>query len=407
MNCIAQRRPKEIVTLVSGIIAVLPLLNYIRGFITQSLALDLLIFYAPLMVLLLFLPNPHIAPATPTLSRSPGWDELKPAIPALILALYAFIRSGGNYTSAIMFALVVVYLIATLSGFFDMRQIFKIIIFVSCVASILVIVQTISYYLFGKYLQMVWLDICRYDIIATYSAKIISGPYYAGSSLFRPSAFFLEPSHFAQYTVIGMADLLFSTRPIRNRWGKLILISLGLICTTSGMGVMILIYEFVMYAVLQMKGSFRTKSLRVIGYCLLAAGIFAALMQISMFHLTIQRLFGQVDGYNAIAGRTGGWNYIKNMSGTELLFGRGMNSASELIYWVTGSTYLIYTLGIIGAILFAVMIALGMVKSNTRSFIIGCYYLLICFFSATNVGVAVIFHVIIIYSGRLRVIPDT
>lgn len=403
MNCIAQRRPKEIVSLISAIIAVLPLLNYIRGFFTTNFALDLLIFYAPCMVLLLLLPNPHIVVATPELARYPGWDEFKPAIPALMLALYASIRSGGSYSGAITFALVAVYLVATLSGYFDIQQIFKTIIFVSCVASILVIVQTISYYLFGRYLQMVWLDICRYDIIASYSERIMKG-VAEGTSLFRPSAFFLEPSHFAQYAAVGLAGLLFPVEQTKPRYGKIILISLGLICSTSGMGVMIFIYEFILYTILNMKGKSSTTNLfHIIIYCLLAAGAFAALMQINMFHLTIQRVFGQVDGYNAISGRTGSWNnYVTKLSGTELLFGRGMASTNELIYWVTGGISLIYTLGIIGLILFAVMIALGMVKSNKRSLCLGCYYLLITFFSETTVGVAVIFHIIIIYSGRLR-----
>lgn len=390
MNYVVKRRNKGIIKILfSAIISVLPLLNNIRGFFTMSFALDLLIFCAPFIVFLLFFRHSNVAVA----------------IPVLILSLYTLIRSDGNYTNAIVFTLVAVYLIATLSRFFDMHLIFKIIIFFSCVASILVIIQTISYYLFGKYLQMVWLDICRYDIINDFSEKIISGKS-AGSSLFRPAGFFLEPSHFAQYTAIGLADLLFSTRPVKNRAGKVILISLGLVCSTSGMGVMVLIGEFILYAVLHMKGKLLgTNILRVTAYCVLAAGIFVALTQINMFNLTVQRVFGEVDGYNAISGRTGAWNvYIANMSGTELLFGRGMASMSELnpIFFITGSVFLIYTLGIIGAILFAVIIALGMVKSNTRSLFLGCYYLLISFFSETYVGVWLIFNVIVIYSGRLR-----
>lgn len=431
MNCAVKTRNQGIIQiLLSAVIAVLPLINYVRGFFTTSLALDLVIFSAPFIVFLLSFRNSHMAVPVPPPASYPGRDGEgisetvsgtghipyrqpdtgrlilpKPAIPALMLVLYTLIRSNGSYASVMVFALVAIYLIATVSRFFDIRMIFKIIIFVSCVASVLVIVQTISYYLFGKYLQMVWLDICRYDIIKGFAAEIINGKS-VGSSLFRPSAFFLEPSHFAGYVAIGLTDLLFSAKPVKNRFGKVILISLGLICSTSGMGVMVLIGEFVLYAVLHMKNKpIGTNILRIIICCVLALGIFAALMQINMFHLSMQRIFGKVDGYNAIAGRTGAWHvYINNMTGTELLFGRGTAGRSELnpIFHITGMVFLIYTLGIIGAILFAVMIALGMVKSNTRSFCLGGYYLLLSFFSETYVGVGLIFNIIVIYSGRLR-----
>ena len=120
---------------------------------------------------------------------------------------------------------------------------------VAMAAGIGIILQGICYYLFGFHLQLVATELLLEEShawVRLAETGIIGVTGYA-SAFYRPSAFFLEPSHMFLYFVPSLFLLLLT--PDMN-WLKRIsavILSVGLVLSTSGMGIAVVVGAWLLH----------------------------------------------------------------------------------------------------------------------------------------------------------------
>lgn len=190
------------------------------------------------------------------------------------------------------------------------------------------------------------------------SAFSVSDLYYtdvytmgAGSSLFRPSAFFLEPSHAAYYILPYIMWVLFDDSLEHGHDMPLALLaSIGVLATGSGMGFILIFGIWVLFGVTKAR-----HQVLYIGILIAVAIGFAALLQTEFFQMVVSR-FADADfvGGNAIEARLGlGMEYFYNKPVISQLFGSGYGNTTTDTYY-NGLTFILNSLGIVGLLVIAV-----------------------------------------------------
>jgi len=268
-------------------------------------------------------------------------------MPLFLYFMWAISKCVGSPIDLILFAATYIYITAiVVSNIFDINKARKIIENISIIASIIVILQYVLHYTSGLTLPTV----CVYDWLNDYMKYSIQNKDMTG--FFRPSAFFAEPAHFAYYSVIGIVSILFTESKVNIK--KAVFITLGILLTTSGIGI---IFSSIIWFVWLLKGSpkNRTSFLKIFGGLTSGLLTYYLLMQFNFFSNAIQRIFGEVDGYNAISGRLFWWDtYFSRLSTHDWIFGLGY-SALPGVYF-TGFMEIVYASGIIGLILLSMAI---------------------------------------------------
>lgn len=272
-------------------------------------------------------------------------------VPFIIYLLYTAIRSTRDMTNAVQTLLIIAHIFAFSTGAVNARYLKKYIVFIATLASSLVILQTLLYYSVGVHLPCIAPSLCL-DYLSYYRDWILTGVRDI-EHMYRPSAFFLEPSHFTQYSFVALLLLLFHEKV---RINTAIWISMGILLTTSGMGIILVscIWGGFLFKTIQ-RSSFSKKIFRTIAFSIVLGVIFCVLYHIPFFKAALARIISPIaystQGYNAIWGRTLYWNtYISPLRGKELLFGLGyVNQPAE---YFTGLMELIYCAGILGATLY-------------------------------------------------------
>ncbi|MEG1738665.1 MAG: hypothetical protein RR259_10595 [Odoribacter sp.] len=168
------------------------------------------------------------------------------------------------------------------------------------------------------------------------------------NGLFRPSAFFLEPSHLAIYYVLYFILLLQYKNSVSL--STVLLVVIGVVCSSSGMGVVMisclaLFWVFIKYR-------------KASGYLVLALVTAVVVLfifsQTSYFEAVVSRFTtANLDGGgNAIQARIGeGLTAFMGLPLQFQMFGCGYGNVVSTTY-INGFTYLINTIGILGTLLF-------------------------------------------------------
>ncbi|MCL2336758.1 MAG: hypothetical protein FWC60_04995, partial [Firmicutes bacterium] len=222
-----------------------------------------------------------------------------------------------------MLAAYIFIVAVAVSDIFNINLAVKIIETVSIIATVAVLLQFILHYTAGMTSQTLFI----HDLVNSYLQRKIDRGW--SSSFFRPSAFFSEPSYFAQYSIIGVNSLLFLKSESKANLIKAIFITIGILITTSGIGIVLSTLVWLLwysvrevkkknrdfqgpfvwllwYSVRRSGGSF---IINVFSGLVLASLIYFIAMHFSFFSNATQRIFGNVDGYNAIHGRLFGLDY--------------------------------------------------------------------------------------------------
>ena len=284
-------------------------------------------------------------------------------LPFFILFVY-FIFRCKRPMDYIFLSITIIHIAGAFNDTIDYKTAIKTIQIVAIICTFLVIIQTIVFYLFNIRFSYLIVGLMTED-----NAVFVTN-FLKGTGLYRPSAFFLEPSHYAQYTSIAIATLLLDNN--KNVF-KTLWVAFGTILTTSGMG--IVIFAIISFYYLFTLGRKNNKLFTIFIWLLFGVIVFAFLMQIPFFNQAVSRLFGK---YNAIWGRTLYWKqYIAPMSGEVLLFGYGLVSAPD--GYMTGLMSLIYYYGIIGFIglLFSFFCVFVFNPKKTLLLLIGLYFVLL------------------------------
>ncbi|MFA6729955.1 MAG: hypothetical protein WCR95_03040 [Eubacteriales bacterium] len=273
-------------------------------------------------------------------------------IPISVYLIYTIVKSVGSWTNFILYIAVLLNIITFSTDIVDSEALKKYIKIVSTIAAMAVIIQTLLYYVFSFHIPLIVSDFCM-DSMKPYISLIKKG-FGEGSSFYRPSAFFLEPAHFAQYTCIGLSFCLINDKP---DYKNALIISVGVLLTTSGIGVAIVLFIWAWLLLTLIKSSGLRRRIRILfsAFIIGFIGILFAL-QLSSVKIAVARFLGSNYGgftanQSSLLGRTLYWDkYISSLSGNVLIFGKGVLALPDVYF--TGLMTIIYSCGIVGVVLF-------------------------------------------------------
>ena len=280
-------------------------------------------------------------------------------VPLIMMFGYYTCRSLSSVNGTILMLAVFIHLWGIMRGSLDDRVIRRIMERFALLCLAVVLVQLFTNYILHYRFKAVFLDLLQSQY------KEIYYSFVSSSSLYRPAAFFCEPSHFAEYSILPLISALF---PQNNKpEPKIVLaITADIILSGSGIGIILLAGVFVWFALVnEEKISRRIASIIKWSFIFLIAILL--LYRIPFIQKVIQRAFYTYEGYDAVSGRTGYWaSAIEPMDGLDYLFGYG---GSEVFpHFLSGVPETIYQFGIIGLLLqvmFLVSLLIGKASKYT------------------------------------------
>lgn len=255
---------------------------------------------------------------------------------------------------------------------------------ISIIMSVVIILQYVLFYGFGVspgYERAFLFPFQNFFIESVKS--YLSQSYMVIDGLFRPSAFFLEPAHYSQYCILGLASLFATEKGFFTR--KKILISIGIFMTTSGIGIasVLAIWALALYF-----GNRKITSSLIIRTVIITILMIVAFVllyfTVPIFQNSVNRVIAPGDGYNAFEGRLGSRFLIGTLDGVFFVFGKGFKNiptwgSLDTPYFMTGIVELMYCQGILGMIIFLACCVYIFCKIRRRA-TLDCFLGFICAF---------------------------
>ena len=276
-----------------------------------------------------------------------GW-KIRPCIPLILFFGYILIRNFGNGALPLLYLMAFMVVLTCYNGLIDIYITLDVIDKVTILASVIVLVQSLMHYLFGINIPALFNSFLLEEYAGISGVRITSG-------IFRPSGFFLEPAHFAQYSIIAV---LYNISKEKIRVPVLAMISLAMLLSTSGIGLLLLAGSFIYLLFIKTRS---IKKERRIQYFIILFVSLVLLMivvsRVSYVQLALQRVFStDSSGYNAISGRTAKWSStVGSLSFNRLILGIGPK-INKISGFMTGLNEILYYYGIVGLILLIVSI---------------------------------------------------
>lgn len=172
-----------------------------------------------------------------------------------------------------LISLGMVFLFGLMDKYYHEDYTFRVIKVVCYISGIFIVVQRV-FYLFGVVITNPLLSFATNESY-TSGYSMISG------MLFRPSAFFLEPAHMALYGIVFLCYSLFKTENIKDA----IIVSIAVLCTGSGIGLISVIGSFAIYALIR----FKTHIVRTIGILIIGGSAMLYFSKTLFFQQVINR----------------------------------------------------------------------------------------------------------------------
>lgn len=349
-------------------------------------------------------------------------------LPLIIFELYKLVDHGTNYIEIGRAIIFCTYLICAVCGCINIKYFIKYAYCIAMAASILIIVQYICFNFFNFHLQLVPVSLLlpEADIWIGGAETGMIGVTGAVLSFYRPSAFFLEPSHMFLYLFPLLFLLLLS--PEKSKWKLIsaIIITLGLVLSTSGMGICVAFGAWGLYFtcsngkenIVSLKNLFRKRNILVIVVYLLVC--FSIYSTVPLVEDSINRIFvgeeisSEMDGVvhikgdkhtnekgsTAIEGRTQVASMIiDDMKGKELIFGVA-DTTEGLNCNMSGYNATLYKYGYIGIILSYLFYVFSFLLLRYHNVWIAFIILLVSYFSAHTHGIFfMMYYVFILLEG--------
>ncbi|MBK5261642.1 MAG: hypothetical protein JJE17_03590 [Peptostreptococcaceae bacterium] len=238
---------------------------------------------------------------------------------------------------------------------------------ITLVAVVMIIVQTISVNIFHFYVPGV---IYRFADAQVYADQIQKMKDSGMSSLFffRPSSIFYEPGQFAQYCYVYLCYCLFSEKRIsRENLFNSVFISIGLILSTSGQGILILTFFWIGFGLNNFFSQKFSYFKLFSGIFLLVTIIFAfsVILKLPIFSKSMDRVIDNSSGFHfgvAVYGRFLSYSLLKDLSLYDFLFGVGFGNVT--MYMPTVSQ-IIHTSGLFGIVLFFLFLVSSFFKGDS------------------------------------------
>jgi len=314
--------------------------------------------------------------------------------------VYASFIHGLNATYLMREMVQLVVYLAVINGLFDIKILLSYCRKIAICATILIIIQYFCYYVLGFHLQLVaisllensasqWFDLVRTGTIGVTGTRL---------SFYRPSAFFLEPSHFAIYCIPVIVTTLFSRTGDEKRERKIALfVSLGVLLSTSGMGIGIVVMCWAIYLgfFYGQKGEARTIKLKkllsvrsialIIFFLIVLAVLYTS---VPFFRHSVRRIFFSEGNASltAIEGRTiTGRRSLKMLHGIRRFIGYG--DFYNIGGWNMAAFYFVtFRFGWVGTALFYSFYVYSLFKLKREAQMMSLVFLILSFFTVHMFG---------------------
>lgn len=286
--------------------------------------------------------------------------NVKVIVPLAAYAVWVFLTSQLDWGTAAREGMLLVYFAAAANDIGYMPRLQKAARAVAFLAGCLIWIQYLCYYLLGFHLQLVptgrllesagqWISLAQTGRISVTGNRM---------KFYRPSAFFLEPSHMALYLTPVLLGLLLSPEKSRRNRRMAAFVSLAMLLSTSGLGIAVVVIAWLVYGLFyREKGSDEQgvvclKRNQLIFAGMFLVGLLLLYSTVDVFRSSVSRIFVGTDGQNsALEGRMlTGLRSVSHLSGLSLLAGRG-NAISIADWNMSGFFYTLYKHGVTGCVL--------------------------------------------------------
>lgn len=376
------------------LLALCPILQHYKGLFVNA-AVTTLVLVAPYTITRI------VAKQTIVL------DDVAFVFPLILYYFYRVFDHGTNIVEIGQAILISMFVISISSSCFDSKFFIRIITIISVLASICIILQYICYYIFHFHLQLVPTSLLsqksnQWVLIAETGRASVTGRI---SRFYRPSAFFLEPSHMFIYMFTPLIFNLFSAKHSSKYIA--LLISVGMVLSTSGMGIIATIGIWIVYWGRVDNKVERVSVLQLLKYKRLFSLLFLLLvfvlmyLQIPFFRSSLQRITGSGNNYtNAITGRIkSGNSLIRQMKGIGLIFGVSDN-LKGIEFNMSGFNSTMYRYGIIGIVFSYLFYIKGLLIFRGKHFWVSVVVIILSFFSShTHSTMFVIYMTFVFVNG--------
>lgn len=358
-------------------LAISPILQHYKG-LYQNAGFTVLLFATP--VLLLRLLAKHKASSRVMMAL----------VPLLLFELYTvFIRSYS--VSRLFYVLFIILIFFTVAnGCVNTAHFLKYATGVVCIATGLLVFQYITHYIFHR-----TVNLRPFNLLVSQNVIWVrhSLTTYSASKLYRPAAFFLEPSHFFLYAFPVLGVLLLSPNITVYRKRVSIWITMGLLLTTSGFGIFAAIglwgVYFLLYSGAERRQKVISRFVNTKAYLYIILFVIAmvlAYLFIPIFNRSVNRIFFATEGSSAIDGRIKlASNFILTITDEAVWFGQA-GVVSELDFNLAGFFATFIKWGVIGVALSYWFYGQGLWKLKGCYFWITLIILVTSFFSAHTHG---------------------
>jgi hypothetical protein len=233
---------------------------------------------------------------------------------------------------------------------FDVDLGFRILKKVTLLAVTYIIIQTIAYKGAGILLPNAFLSLVSYEAYSEIDYGTLAKHFY------RPTAFFIEPSSFCQYTLLYLSLSIFGwdNKKICHNWKHAVYISIGILLSGSGQGILLLVCMWLAWIVKRLILTKLHPRKLLILFGILFVGIVSApfLMKSEIIAKPLERIFTDnvEGGGNAFLGRMGGYLYFFMLPNIFKLIGMGYGNVPKDVYF-NSLSYTLYCNGILGCML--------------------------------------------------------
>lgn len=322
------------------------------------------------------------------------------ALPLLVYFIYSAVNHGITFTKVLYGGFMVLLFFLITSGFVEISYVFCCAAAICLLAFGLLAVQYICFYALGFHVQLV-----PVSALLTRSSAWIAGAKTgligingASNGFYRPSAFFLEPSHLAIYCVPVVCLLLLSPEMTGKKLMIAAAVSAGVLLSTSGMGAVLIVCLWALYLLYYSRSYRETDAGKTFWSILFSKrNLFIVLLMILVMAAAycsfgfvqkmVNRIFiPNVGTGNAISGRTrNAINLIKKMEGIQFLTGKSDN-VKNISFNLPGFFSALYKNGIIGIFLSYAVYVIALVKGTGYQRWLSVIYIALSFFTAHTHG---------------------
>ncbi|MBM6619099.1 hypothetical protein [Bacillus suaedaesalsae] len=295
---------------------------------------------------------------------------------------------------------------------FEYQHTKKWVIRISVIATIYVLLQYFFWQIFNFHLPSVINNALIQPASEGYANTVRLTEYYT-TRYIRPPSFFGEPAYYSYYTLVGLVLSLFSniSRGEIIKYVIPILLSIGIIISTSTSGIylLLLVWLFYFFKVSKEKSGFKKSFLLAPITSLLILIVFAIYLKTRKndFFLKIGDILSKPFEFEETSRLGGSYDLFNYLDGIHRFLGTGFGNENIFLHldsvYYNSITVILLSSGYLGFITFCAFAGNLLRKKGSINFLLALIYILLCFSSSILYSsFSVIYLTIIFYINRFE-----